>query len=49
MLGQKLSENATYFYHPSYWFIAKEVQVCLGKVRAGQLMESPMCLGCQAT
>ena len=49
MLAQKLSEKATYFYHPSYWFIAKEVQVCLGKVRVGQLMESHMCLEFPAT
>ena len=49
MLAQKFSETSTYFYHHSFWFIAEEVQVVLGKVRVGQLMESPMCLGCQAT
>ena len=49
MLAQKLSETSTYFYYPSYYFIAKEVQVCLGNVRVGQLMESPVYLGCQAT
>ena len=44
-----LSEKSTDFYHPSYWFIAKEVQVGLGKVKVGQFMESPMCLGFPAT
>ena len=31
MLAQKLSEKPTYIYHPSNWFIAKEVQVSLEK------------------
>ena len=49
MFAQKFSEKSMHFYRPSFWFIAKEVQVCLGKMKVGQFMESPMCIGFPAT